>query len=329
MISKDAIRDAVYALLYEDANALLARRDPDAFHGWVPGEPGHWLGQAEEDEARYRVAVAESQYRDAVNDSWSDPDNPAVKARVEAAQARQVEAQEALEQVQRYNQDLLAARRATLIHRLVARLFVRNYRRATRLEWDLYNPAVPDSLRRYVSRQLARGELAPTSMVFLYLILRDTVKHGMDYQTEAITGYDYLVDNPLVRGYLDIDATEDEPSRQRREYIRELQAQAIRDRVFTGHANKDPRDLLADFEYAGLPEQLGAMWIDKTDACPHCSQGVRIRMVHSGKGYRYAKVCPNYREDPQCAYETLSPVLETRKALRDWAAVEFAAARAA
>jgi hypothetical protein len=126
---------------------------------------------------------------------------------------------------------------------------------------------------------------------------------------------------------LDIDESEGNARREKRAYIRELQAKAIRDRATPSHENLDPRDALADFEYDGLPEQRGVLWLDKShdNSCYRCKQGLRVRIVHAAPGYRWAKVCPNYQNNPECHYEEVSPMRATRKELWDWAAVEMAA----
>jgi hypothetical protein len=334
MLSKNDIRDAVHFLLREEAEASLLRKDPDVYYGWVPPtdeHDGYWLGEADERSAEYQLDLALVGLKAAGENTWSDPENPALVTAYELAKARVESCRTALDDVKAYRDRVISGRREQLINRRVAKLFLKTYRKAVKLDWDLYNPAIPQSLRDYCLRQLARGPLAPVSVVFLYLSVQSTLEHGADFQTEAITGQDYLIDNPLVSGGLDIDVPEDAPkAKQRRAYIRELQAQAIRDRRAPAHENRDPRDVLADFEYHGLPEQLGAMWINKDEnCCDHCKQGVRVRMIHTSSGYRYATVCPNFRDEPRCHYELESPEFETRKALREWAMVEYATKQAA
>lgn len=333
MISKSDLRDAVHFILRQEAEDALLRKNPDVYYGWVPptdDEPGYWLGAADEQQAEYQLDLAQVAYKAACENTWSDTDNVELQRAVDLAAARRDAAQAKLDEVKAYRERVVEARREQLINRRVAKLFMKTYRKATTLDWDLYDPSIPDSLRNYVLRQLARGPLAPTSMVFLYLTVQSTKQHGEDFQTEALTAYDHLVDNPLATAMLDIDVDDDEPSKQRRAYIRELQAQAVRDRRAPAHENKDPRDVLADFEYHGLPEQLGAMWISKDEnCCQHCKQGLRVRMVHSGGGYRYATVCPNFAEDRLCHFETESPEFSSRKALRQWATVEWATTQAA
>ena len=338
MLSKDDVRQAVTAMLREEVEARFLAKEPDMYYGWVAPAldpetdevtPGYWLGAADEAQARQRVEAAEAEYQAAARIQWHDPDNPALQRNVDLALAARQAAQANLDETRSYRERLIEGRREQLISRLVAKRFVRTYRLALVGEWELYHPAVPHDLRMYITRQLARTPLAPTSIVFLWLTLQDTIRHGEAHQTEAVTAYDHLVDNPLAVSSLDIDVPEDQPSAQRRAYLRELQAQAIRDRQPPAHENLDRRDILADFEYHGLPEQLGALWITKDEECPHCHQGVRVRMVHEGAGYRYVKVCPNYAHNERCLYDPCSPLRASRKDLRDWATVEWATTQAA
>jgi len=334
MLSKNDIRDAVNFLLRQEVEASLLRQNPDLYYGWVePTEEqdGHWLGEADERSAEYQLDLALVGYKAAAENTWSDPDNAELQRALDLAQARVDSCRQALDEVKAHRDRLVEARREQYIARRVARLFVKTYHKATRLEWNLYHPAIPQSLREYCQRQLARGPLAPVSIVFLWLTIQSTLEHGEDFQTDAITGEDYLADNPLVTCTLNTNVLETQSqAKHRRAYIKELQLQAIRDRRAPAHENLDPRDVLADFEYHGLPEQLGAMWIDKPDnCCEQCKQGVRVRMIHTSKGYRYCTVCPNFQDDPRCTYEPLSPAFSTKKALKQWADVELATAKAA
>jgi hypothetical protein len=338
MLSKKDVRAAVHALLFDMEHDALLRRNPDIYHGWVApvvdeetGEdtPGYWLGEADERQAEYRLDLAEVAYKTACEATWSNPDDVKTQQAADHARALRDEAKAQYYTTKDHRARVVADRRNIVLERRVASRFVKTYRKSMALDWDLYHTAIPESLRRYVMRQLSRP-LSPTSRVFLWLTVQDTIKHGDEFQTEALTAHDYLADNPLVQSYLDIDVPEDEPSRAQRAYVRELQAQAVRDRMASGHENKDSRDILKDFEYHGLPEQLGAMWIDKgEEQCPHCQQGVRVRMIHSGSGYRYAAVCPNYKDNTQCRFDEVSPKMSSRKALRDWAVVEAALAQSA
>lgn len=338
MLSKEDVRQAVTALLRLQVEKRLLAKQPDEYYGWVApatdpetGEatPGYWLGEADEQQALRRVESATADYQGACRRAWGDRDTEELQRDIRAAEAVLAAAKANLDEVRSYRERIVEARREELIQRLVARRFVREHRRAKAAEWHLYHPAVSQQLRTYIQLQLARGPLAPVSFVLLWLILQDTIQHGESFQTEALTAYDYLVDNPLATSSLDIDEPEFAVNKQRLAYLRELQAQAIRDRQAPAHENLDSRDLLADFEYHGLPERLGALWIEKGECCEHCHQGVRMRIVHEGAGYRYAKVCPNYRDDTQCTYDPCSPLRSTRAELRTWAQVELATAQAA
>jgi hypothetical protein len=334
MISKTELRDAVAALLCMEAEAQLLRALPDVYYGWVPPTdevPGHWLGEADERQAQYQLDLAQVAYKAAAERTWSDSENEDLQQALRLAEAARDAARATLDEVRTHRDRLVDAYRTQVLNRRVASLFLKTYRKAIALDWNLYHPAIPESLRAYAQRQLARGPLSPVSVVFLYLSVQSTIEHGEEFQTEAITGYDYLVDNPLATCLLNIDVPEDGSERAlRRAYVKELQAKAIRDRRADAHENKDPRDVLADFEYHGLPEQLGAMWISKDEnCCSHCKQGVRVRMIHSGGGYRYATVCPNFQDDPQCHYEIESPEFSSRKALRSWAMEQVATEQAA
>jgi hypothetical protein len=336
MITKDDVRQLVHTMLAEQIEAELLYRDPDTYYGWVaPAHdpetgrktPGYWIGQSDIEEATYQVHLAEHNLERA--DNRLDPTDPASVASRAAAAQNLTAARQRLDEATTFADRMAYERRQQVINRRVAKRFLRYHRKALVLDWKLHHPSIPESLRNYTLRQLARKPIAPTSLVFLYLIIESTREHGADFQTESLTTYNYLADNPLAVAALDIDVPENAPSKAKRAYIRELQAEAIRERQEPAHANRDPRDVLADFEYHGLPEQLGAMWINKDDnCCDQCRQGLRVRMIHSGSGYRYAKVCPNYRQNAKCHYETLSPVRETRKALKDWATVEWAADQA-
>lgn len=338
MLSKDDVRHAVSALLRLEVEDRLQRKLPDVYYGWVSPTadpetgkevPGYWMGDADIKQAEYRLAMAQVRCRAVNHTTWSDDEADEMRRAQAQADAAVAEAARNLEEVRAFTERAIEARREQLINRRVAKLFLKTYRKAVTMEWDLYNAAVPDSLRRYIQRQLARTPLAPTSVVFLWLVLESTIAHSDDFQTEAITAYNHLASNPLAVAALDIDVPEDEPSAVHRAYVRELQVEAIRDRRKPAHENLDRRDILADFEYHGMPEQLGAMWIEKGESCPHCKQGLRVRMVNDGPGYRYAKVCPNYAEDAQCSYDPLSPMRATRRELRDWALVEWATEQAA
>lgn len=333
MLTKQQVRDAVYALLYQDCEQRLLAKNPDRYYGWVEesvhpdtGEvvPAHWLGEQDVKDAEYAAAVAAERVRLTAQFTWANPDDAELLAQYDAARTAAAAAATRVDEVRSYRDRVVAEKRQQVVDRMVARQFVRVHRLASVVNWaeQLYNPAVPESLRRYVAKQLTRGPLAPVSLVFLYLTVQSTLEHADDFQVEAVTGYDYLADNPLAVSSLDINTPEDAPaSRQRRAYVRELQASAIRDRMAPAHENHDPRDLLADFEYHGLPEQLKALWITKDEdaSCPHCQQGVRVRTIHDGAGYRLARVCPNYAHDRQCLYDLLSPCLATRRQVRDWA----------
>lgn len=332
MITKQTIRDSVHFILAQRAEAYLLNKNPDVYYGWVaPAQdpetgkevPGYWLGEQDERNAEHRKAMAYGAVLQAERACRAN--EPNADKRLALAEAGLKAAEQHLDEVRSYRERTIESRRNLLVDRMVAKLFIREYRKSVALEWDLYNPAIPENLRNYVVRQLARP-IGPTSRVYLYLLVQETIQHGEEFTVEAVTAYDYLADNPLVTKMLDIDVPEDQPSAQRRAYVRELQAKAIRDRQEPAHPNMDPRDILADFEYDGLPEQLGAMWIDKSpeNSCPKCKQGLRVRMVHADVGYRWAKVCPNYADQIECHNEFVSPARATRKELRDWAAVEYA-----
>jgi len=336
MLTKDTVRHLVHQLLSDQVEQELLSKNPDMYYGWVAPAtdpetgtttPGYWLGEADVAQAEYRVVTAELQLNGV--SARLDEADPSTLAAVEAAKANLRRAIAAVDEARSYAERTIEARRHQVINRRVAKRFIQYYRKATTLNWKLYDPAIPEGLRNYALRQLARGPIAPTSIVLLYLIIESTRQHGAEFQTQSLTAYNYLADNPLATAALDIDVPENLPSRAKRAYIRELQAEAIRARKGPAHQNYDPRDVLADFEYHGLPEQLGAMWITKdADCCDHCKQGLRVRMVHAGSGYRYAKVCPNYQEDTHCHYELMSPARASRKQLRDWAIVEWASGQA-
>ena len=318
MLTKNDVRSTVHALLREDATAAFLSGDPDAFYGWVKPKtlddgtvvPGYWLGTAEKAASDHAVAMARI-------DHERTPADLDLAERYAAA----VRARDALEHEVEHQ---ITFRREVFIERRVAKEFITAYRKASVLNWNLYHPAIPEDLREYVQRQRARGAVAPTSVVLLYLLVQSTIEHGRTFQVNAPTGENHLVNIPLARTDLDIEAVENEPSKQRRQYIKALQAVRAAETRAPAHANGDRRDALADFEYHGLPEQLGALWIDKADGCPTCGQPLQVKMVHAQHGFRYATVCANYRKG--CTNIPKTPIYTTRRAVRDHAVVEWACA---
>lgn len=319
MMTKDDVRNTVYSMLYLEVEEAFASKQPDRYNGWVPEHvdphtgvvtPSHWLGESDLKAAEHQLTLAELRAKHA-----SEAEQAEADAHVTACQDR-------LDECKAHVERMVAGYRHRLIDRFVAKRFLTLYRKAKALDWNLYDPSIPDNLRKYVKRQLDRG-VGPVSLVFLYLVVTSTQDHGANFQTESLTTYDYLADNPLAVASLDIDVSERHPA-VRKAYVRELRADAIRDRVAPAHPNLDPRDVLADFEYHGLPEQLGSMWIDKDHGCANCKQGIRTRIIHHGAGYRWATVCPNYQRNPNCHYDLKSPLMETRQQARDWAYEQLA-----
>lgn len=339
MLTKTDVRAMVHALLAEQVADAFLRKQPDEYYGYVPPQtrkdgttvPGYWLGEPDKQAAKAAMQQARIDFDCAVTTlEHTDPANAfhaVARAQADAAAAAYYASVRRYEDVALTADRAIEARRQLIIERRVAKLFYRMYQRACKFDWDLYNPAIPEDLRRYVIRQRQRGVMSPTSIVLLYLITQHTIEHGEDFQQLAMSGQDYLVTNPLVTADLDIEAVENEPSKQRKQYLKALQYQLAYEAKPPAHENYDQRDALADFEYHGLPEQLGALWLDKDGGCEKCGTPMRVKMIHAKGGYRYATVCSNYRTG--CYLDPQSPIFATRREVRDWAIVEWATTQAA
>ncbi len=343
-ITREQVQQAVYAILRQRAEETILAKTPDEYYGWVPPKkneqgtvtiPGHWLGEQHETTAKQAVADAEARLAEAKrelhraryeHDNWNVEEAVLVQATAQLTHAR-----DQLSHVQRVNALAIEKRREDMIERRAKRLFLELYRRATTLQWNLYHPAISQDLRRYIKYWREQPGLTPTSVVFLYIVLLETIAHGEMYQTDAITGYDYMAKIPLVRSTLDVNAAEDEPSRADREYTRALQTQIKYDLRPDAHENGDRRDVLADWQYDGLPEQLGALWLDKNDGheCRNCHEKLVTKTVHNPKGYALAEVCPNHKHKAGCTHRPLTPRFETKTALRDHLCIEWAMSTAA
>lgn len=343
--TREQIQQTVYALLRQKAEEVILSKQPDEYYGYVPPkvdkttgqqiEPGYWLGEGDETRAKQAVADAEYHLAHAKAErrrAAYEHDTCNVEDAVLVQATEQLRcAQDHLSRVRRVNDLAIEKRRELLIEKKAQALFLALYRRATKLEWNLYHPAVSDDLRTYIEFWRKQPGLTPSSLVFLYITLLETIDHGDSHQTEAISANDFMARIPLVRSRLDINATEDQPSRSDREYVKALRAQLAYDTRPDAHENGDRRDVLADWRYDGLPDQLGALWLDKNDGheCDNCHEKLTKKTVHSPKGYALAEVCPNHKEKPGCTHRPLTPRFATKTELRDHLCIQWALGQAA
>ncbi len=327
MLTKDDVRALVNDLLTMEARELLLQRRPDEYYGWVAptnDSPGYWIGEQALREKRQAIADVEEALRMAnlqasVADSTTEHYAALCKQRSEL-EATLHDLQLSYSALDSKINAAVEARRDFLIAKRAAKLFVDYYSRAVRLPLNVYVPSVPSDLRKYILRQRAKGVNSPLSTVLLYLVVKNTREHALEHQVNAITGESYLANIPLALASLDLEHDESKPSRQRREVMRALAEEKAAE---VAHQNHDPRDALADFHYHGLPEQLGALWIDRNEnCCQTCEQPLKTRLIFHAGGYRYAVVCSNYRKG--CYIEPMTPPKPTRKEAKDYALVEWA-----
>lgn len=347
-ITREQVQQFVHIHLREQAETFLLNKSPDEYYGWVPpvteshvsptlGEtitvvsPGHWLGERDELIARQAVIDAERHLgvaTAALTRAKYDYENADPEQVVfDAACTALTHAKAHLERTYLVSAYAIEKRRALVIERDAARLFKQHYRLAMTTTWDLYHAAISNDLRRYLKFwSKKRTTLSPSSVVYLYLVLLDTIQHGESFQTTAITGLNYLAQIPLVRSGLDVNACEDEPSLADRQYVNALQSELRIDMRPDAHENGDRRDARADFQYDGLPDQLGALWLDKNDGneCPTCGDKLTTKTVHSPRGYALAEVCPNHKSRAGCTHRPLTPRFDTKTQLRDHLCIEWA-----
>lgn len=350
-ITREQVQQFVHIHLREQAETFMLNKTPDEYYGWVPPEteshdsptlgttvtvitPGHWLGEGDEIRARQAVTDAERLVTVAkatlVQAQYEYDSADAEQAELDRAQAALRNAKAHLDHTCQVNAYAIEKRRELMIERTAARLFRQNYRVAMTVKWNLYHPAISNDLRRYLKLWSAkRKTLSPSSVVYLYLVMLETIAHGEEFQTNAITGLNYLAQIPLVRSGLDVNACEDQPSLADRQYIDALQSQLRIDLRPDAHESGDRRDARADFQYDGLPDQLGALWLDKNDGneCPTCMDKLVTKTVHSPLGYALAEVCPNHRTRPGCTHRPLTPRFTTKMQLRDHLCIEWALAQ--
>lgn len=345
-ITREQVTTLVYAHLRERAEAIILANTPDLYYGWRPAKidkdtgaivrPAGWIGEEDERRARQAVRDANEQLRRATVAQqaarYYHDETPDEDAAVAAATGLLVHQERELTQVLDVVTKQIERYRERCIESLANKLFKRTYRRAMNLEWDVYHPAIDNDLRRYVKFwHKKKDQLTPSSVVFLYLIIEESITHAEQFGTTAISGENYLAKIPLVRAGLDVRAAEDEPSLADRQYVDAWQEQLRYAARPDAHENGDKRDSLADFVYDGLPEQLGALWLDKNDGheCPNCHEKITQRTVHNTKGYAIAEVCPNYKHKAGCTHRPLTPRFATKMQLRDHLCIEWALGSAA
>jgi len=344
-ITREQVQQSVYVILRQQAETLLLQKTPDEYYGWVPPTldkktkrvttPGYWLGEQDDVRARQAVADAEAQVvhtkRLQRRAHYEHQYAPAEDAAVAQAEEQLSIAQAHAARIQQINALAITKRRELLIEKKAQSLFIALYRRAMTLKWNLYHPSVSDDLRRYLQFWRKDPHLTPSSVVFLYVTLLETIAHGDSHQTEAISGNDYMAAIPLVRARLNVNACEDQPSRADREYIKALRTQLAYDTRPDAHENLDRRDVLADWRYDGLPDQLGSLWLDKNDGheCENCHEKLTTKTVHSPKGYALAETCPNHIDRPGCTHRPLTPRFATKTDLRDHLCLQWAHSNAA
>lgn len=343
-ITRDQVQQCVYVILRERAEDIILRKQPDEYYGWVPDqytkdgelvERAHWIGERDETTAKQALADAQRHLarcqRDQQEARYFHETTPVEDAVLTQAKVQLCEAEAHLAKVQHVNALAITKRRELMIERKAKNLFLRLYQKARAVPWDLYHPAVSTDLRRYLTFWKDKPGLTPSSVVFLYLVLQETIAHGESHQVDAITGYDHLAKIPLMRARLDVEACEDEPSRADQEYVRALQAQMRYDARPDAHENGDRRDVLADWQYDGLPDQLGALVLDKNDGheCANCHEKITTKTVHSPKGYAVAEVCPNHKTKAGCTHAPVTPRFATKTQLREFLCLQWALAEAA
>jgi hypothetical protein len=154
-----------------------------------------------------------------------------------------------------------------------------------------------------------------TSLVFLWLVMTDSEDHADVMQTRGIDHESYLLHNPLALSPLDIDALNFQPTKQAREYLRELQ----RVEAEPVHENLDPRSNRELSQYDGMPESIT---IPKADdhKCDTCGNYRRERIVHLRNRYYFVDACPNFATT--CAFDYLSVGFESKEALVKHIAVQ-------
>lgn len=305
----------VRMILTEKATDILLRNDPDFYYGW---SNDHWLGEKLELKAKEALSSAERR-RDRALANIEDlpklhPEYASGKAVLEAQQAEVDKLRKNLEKLQKQVQAAIERRREFRIQALATKLFMRYFNKARVMPWPLYDPGIPNIIRKYVLAWKGRP-LTPTSLVFLWLVVEESNDHGETFQVEGADQEAYLLQNPLALSPLDIDALEVEPTKKAREYLRELQ----RKEAVPVHENRDSRDNRADNTYDGLPS-LPVMWTDDDDPkkCT-CGQYRRNRIVHIRSRYYYVEACPNFATT--CRFEYLTQGFVTKEELAEHLAV--------
>lgn len=309
MDQKD-IAQYVRIILTEKATDILLRNDPDFYYGW---NKSGWIGEQYELRAKEKVTQAErlrdEAHADVLDIPPGDPRHASAKAVWEARKEEAARLRKELERAQRQVTVAIERRREFRIQAITTRLFLEYLHKARLLPWPLYHPAIPDTLRQYVLSWKDR-KLTPTSLVFLYLVMEEAEDHGDIMQTRGIDNERYLLRNPLALSPLDIDALAFQPTKQAREYLRELQRPERQDI----HENGDTRTNREHTTYDGLPN-LVALDGEDEGKCPTCGNFMRTRIVHLRNRYYHVEACDNFATT--CRFEYLSKGFETKEELAE------------
>lgn len=304
------IAEYVRIILTEKATDILLRNDPDFYYGW---NKSGWIGEQYELKQKERVTKAERLRDEAYADVLDIPRGDTRYASAKAVwEARVEDAKRARHDLERAQQQVTVAiqrRREFRIQAITTRLFLEYLHKARLMPWPLYHPGIPHTLRQYVLSWKDR-KLTPTSLVFLYLVMEESEDHGDTMQTTGIDNERYLLRNPLALSPLDIDALAFEPTKQAREYLRELQ-RPDRDPI---HENHDPRTNREQTTYDGLPQLVGLAGEDD-HKCPTCGTFFRNRIVHLRNRYYYVEACENFATT--CRFEYLSKGFERKEDLAE------------
>jgi hypothetical protein len=304
------IANYVRVILTEKATDILLRNDPDYYYGYAKSG---WIGEKYELRVKEQVTKAERErdeaYADVEDVPRSDPRFAAAKALWEAKQTAAVQARKDLETAQRQVTQAIERRRNFRIQAITTRLFLEYLHKARLMPWPLYHPGIPHVLRQYVLTWKGQ-RLTPTSLVFLYLVMEESEDHADSMQTIGMDNEQYLLSNPLALSPLDIDALAFQPTRQAKEYLRELQRPAVR----PVHENLDPRSNREGGTYDGIP-QLGALAGEDEGKCPTCGQFTRKRIVHLRNRYFFVRACPDFATT--CRFEYLSTGFDKKEDLAE------------
>lgn len=333
-LARSIVAHYITTVLEEKARDILLRYHEDWWYGWVPApkdtvttgqhyDPnyrGHWMGERHLTDARAKVrsaqeALHEARLLQAVTHESNTELVAQASAQVTRAEQLVARAEHRYQRTEQRVTQAIEQRRTLRIRQLVTSLFTRYYRTARTAYWPVFDPALPTDIRTWVLRWKDEPSLSPSSLVFLWLVVEETLDHHRTYSLDALGGSDYLARIPLITAHIHTDATLDEPSRAERDYVRWMQRRT----PDLAHENGDRRDSRADLTYDGPARD------DTLDElrCPTC-QGYRrerlIQLKNTPPRFAKALACDDYAH--KCRYEVRSPAFSSVEELQAHLAIE-------